>query len=234
MKKYLKIGIVCFLSVLSIRASDQPNIVIILSDDHSVNAISSYESKLVETPNIDRLASQGMKFNNVFCVNSICGPSRASILTGLYPQTHGQVDNYHHFPKNKATYPELMAQSGYSVALFGKTHMDESVNALKSMDQYMISHGAEYHNPQFKTKGQKGKKKHPGYVTDILTDKAIAWLKQGDDSKPRLLMVHHPAPHMPFQGKESLKSLFKDVVFPEPASFNDPEKNKPNSPRPDN
>jgi len=210
-----------------------PNIVLIMADDHAVNAVSAYGSKLMETPNIDRLAKQGVLFENCFCTNSICNPSRASILTGKYSHIHGVKTNYIKPGNDHVTYPELLKQAGYQTALVGKTHFWKETNCIKSLDYYMISHGAEYHNPKFLEKG-KELQNYDGYVTDVVTNKGIDWLKNCDKNKPFMLMMHQPAPHMPFQEKEDLVEVYKNKHYPEPPSFNDPPKNQPDSPRPFN
>ena len=215
------------------KETQPPNIILIMADDHAVNAVSAYGSQLIKTPNIDRLANQGILFENCFSTNSICNPSRASIMTGKYSHIHGLTTNYIKPGNEHITYPELLKKAGYQTALVGKTHFWIETNCIKSMDYYMINHGAEYHNPKFLEKG-KELQNYEGYVTDIVTDKGIDWLKRCDKTKPFMLMLHHPAPHMPFQETDELLEAYKNKIYPEPPSFIDPDKNQPDSPRPFN
>ena len=221
------------LSVVGKKEMKRPNIIFIMSDDHAVNAISAYGSSLIETPNIDRLAKQGMLFKNCFCTNSICSPSRASIMTGKYSHIHGVKTNYVQPGNEHVTYPELLKEAGYQTALVGKTHFGTGTNCIQSMDYYLIHYGVEYHNPKFLEKG-KEIQNYEGYVTDIVTDKGIEWIKKCDKSKPFMLMLHHPAPHMPFQEKDELLEVYNNKNYPTPPSFDDPDKNKGDSPRPFN
>ena len=234
-KKAWLIGVIGLLSLNQIFGQEllRPNIVLIMADDHAVNAISGYGSHLVETPNIDRIAEEGMLFENCFSTNSICNPSRASIMTGKYSHIHGLTTNYTSPGSDHLTYPELLANAGYQTALIGKTHYWEETNCIKSLDHYMISHGAQYHNPKFLKKGGEIKN-YEGYVTDIVTENGLDWMENCDKSKPFMLMLHHPAPHMPFQEKEELLELYKSKSYPEPFSFNDSSKNQTSSPRPFN
>ncbi|MFT5129596.1 MAG: choline-sulfatase [Rhodothermales bacterium] len=212
----------------------RPNVIVIVADDHPTTAISAYGSQVIQTPNIDQLAAAGARFDSVFCVNSICGPSRSSILTGTYPHVHGVVDNYHQPDNRRMTYPERFVDAGYQAALFGKTHFKPHTRLLQRLDHYQKSNGVHYHNPSFLVKGRKGVLKEQGYITDILTDRAIDWVKARDKERPFLLMLHHPAAHMPFHEPDALKDRFAKTVFPAPASFDDPAKNQANSPRPFN
>lgn len=211
----------------------QPNIIMILSDDHATQAISAYGSTLIQTPHIDRLASESVLFENCFSTNAICNPSRASILTGKYSHIHGVKTNYITPGNEHITYPELLKSAGYQTALIGKTHFRKGTNLIESLDHYVISQGAEYHDPKFLEKGGVVKN-YEGYVTDIVTQKGIDWMESCDRSKPFLLLLHHPAPHMPFQEKEELQEKYADRVYPEPLSFDDTLKNQEDSPRPYN
>ncbi len=234
-KLVLCVGILGLFSLSQLFGQEfkRPNIILIMADDHAINAISAYGSTLINTPNIDRIAEEGMLFENCFSTNSICNPSRASIMTGKYSHVHGITTNYISPGNDHVTYPELLKDAGYQTALIGKTHFREETNCIKSLDHYMISHGAEYHDPEFLEKGNN-LRVYEGYVTDIVTEKGIDWMKKCDKTKPFMLMLHHPAPHMPFQANSELFELYKNYSYPEPISFTDSSKNKVDSPRPFN
>ena len=147
--------------------SQRPNIVFIMADDHAYQAISAYGSQLIQTPNIDRLARMGMLFTNASVTNSICAPSRATILTGKHSHINGKIDNHFPFDTTNVTFPQLLQKAGYQTAMFGKLHFG---NNPKGFDQFKILPGqGAYYNPEFITKNE-GNITVPGYVTDIVTD----------------------------------------------------------------
>lgn len=168
------------------------NIVFIMSDDHAYQAISAYSDKLINTPNIDRIAKEGMLFNNASVTNSICAPSRAVILTGKHSHMNGKIDNLSPFDTTNVTFPRLLQKAGYQTAMFGKLHFG---NNPKGFDEFKILPGqGDYYNPKFIT--QKGDTTITGYVTDIITDLTLDWMeKRRDTAKPFLLMYLHKAPH---------------------------------------
>jgi arylsulfatase A-like enzyme len=176
------------------RGDDRPNIVFICADDHAYQAISAYGDprKLVETPNIDRLAREGMRFDRCLVPNSICGPSRASILTGKYSHKSGFYNNTNsRFDGAQDTFPKRLRAAGYRTAIVGKWHL---VSNPTGFDDWRILPGqGEYYNPVLIENGRRVG--HEGYVTDVITDAALDWLKGRDRSKPFLLMYHHKAPH---------------------------------------
>ena len=181
----LVLGHVC---AFSQNANDtrRPNIIFIMSDDHAYQAISAYDNKLIQTPNIDRLAKMGMLFTNACVTNSICAPARATILTGKHSHLNGKIDNHFQFDTTNVTFPHLLQQSGYQTAMFGKLHFG---NNPKGFDQFKIlpDQGA-YYNPDFITK-RDGKIKVEGYVTDIVTDMTLDWLrKERKPDQPFMLM----------------------------------------------
>ena len=166
----------------------KPNILFIMSDDHAYQAISAYDDKLIETPNIDRIANEGILFSNASVTNSICAPSRATILTGKFSHINGKVDNIFPFDTSQVTFPQLFQKAGYQTAMFGKLHFG---NNPKGVDDFLILPGqGHYINPIF-----IGKEKDTvitGYVTDIITDLTIDWFeKKRDESKPFLMMYLH-------------------------------------------
>ncbi|MCJ7466213.1 MAG: sulfatase-like hydrolase/transferase, partial [Maribacter sp.] len=188
--------LVCLSSCDSIKTRTEvdtrPNIVFIMADDHAYQAISAYSAKLIQTPNIDRIAKEGMLFTNASVTNSICAPSRAVILTGKHSHINGKIDNLFPFDTTNITFPQLLKESGYQTAMFGKLHFG---NNPKGFDEFKILPGqGDYYNPQFLT--QEGDTTITGYVTDIITDLALDWLQnRRTKNKPFLLMYLHKAPH---------------------------------------
>ena len=197
----------------------RPNIVFIMSDDHAYQAISAYSNRLIETPNIDRIAKMGMLFTNATVTNSICAPSRATILTGKHSHLNGKIDNDFPFDTTNVTFPQLFQQAGYQTAMFGKLHFG---NAPKGFDQYKILPGqGSYYNPDFITKNE-GTIRVEGYVTDIITDMTLDWLKEErNPTDPFLLFYLHKAPHREWLPAERHLEEFTQRTFPEPATLFD-------------
>ena len=201
----------------------RPNILFIMSDDHAYQAISAYSDKLIKTPNIDRLADEGMLFTNACVTNSICAPSRATILTGKHTHINGKIDNIMPFDTTQVTFPKLFQEAGYQTAMFGKLHFG---NNPKGVDEFIILPGqGNYINPNFITK--RGDTTITGYVTDIITDLTINWLdKKRDVEKPFMLMYLHKAPHRPWWPSPEKFKEFSKKTFPEPESLFDDYKNR--------
>jgi arylsulfatase A-like enzyme len=198
---------------------DRPNIVFIMSDDHAYQAISAYSEKLIKTPNIDRIARNGIKFTNACVTNSICAPSRATILTGKHAHLNSKTDNYFPFDTTILTFPQLFQQSGYQTAMFGKLHFG---NNPKGFDQFKILPGqGNYYNPTFITKTE-GNIQVKGYVTDIITDMTLEWLeKERNPEKPFLLMYFHKAPHREWLPAERHLKEYTGRVYPQPPTLFD-------------
>jgi len=198
------------------RSKKRPNILFIMSDDHDARAISCYGAKINNTPNIDRIANQGMKFTNCFVTNSICGPSRAVILTGKYSHVNGfMVNEYTKFDPNQQTVAKLLKQAGYQTAVIGKWHLG---SAPQGFDYWKILPGqGDYYNPDFIEMGKK--KQEQGYVTDLITDSALQWLKQRDTDKPFMLMYQHKAPHRKWLPPIKYLHKYDDVTIPEPETL---------------
>lgn len=196
----------------------KPNILFIMADDHAYQAISAYDDKLMQTPNIDRIAKGGMLFTNASVTNSICAPSRAVILTGKHSHINGKIDNRSPFDTTNVTFPQLFQKAGYQTAMFGKLHFG---NNPKGVDQFMILPGqGHYYNPKFITKD--GDTTITGYVTDIVTDHAISWLdKERDKQKPFLLMYFQKAPHRPWRPAPRHFKEFTKKEFPLPRNLFD-------------
>ena len=197
----------------------RPNIVFIMSDDHAYQAISAYSNRLIETPNIDRIAKMGMLFTNATVTNSICAPSRATILTGKHSHLNGKIDNDFPFDTTNVTFPQLFQEAGYQTAMFGKLHFG---NGPKGFDQYKILPGqGSYYNPDFITKNE-GTIRVEGYVTDIITDMTLDWLKEErNPTDPFLLFYLHKAPHREWLPAERHLEEFTQRTFPEPATLFD-------------
>lgn len=201
----------------SASAAKRPNIIFIMSDDHDAHAIGCYGSKVNQTPNIDRIAKDGMRFEHCFCTNSICAPSRAVILTGKYSHLNGLKDNNDKFDGSQQTGPKLLQQAGYETAVIGKWHLKTNPTGFDYWN-ILIDQGV-YYNPPLIEMGQR--KKHPGYVTEILTDLALDWLKGRQGDKPFYLMLHHKAPHREWEPAPQYLTLNDDKEIPEPATLFD-------------
>lgn len=201
----------------------QPNIIFIMSDDHAYQAISAYSDWLIQTPNIDRLAKEGILFSNACVTNSICAPSRAVILTGKHSHLNGKIDNEFPFDTTNITFPQLFQQAGYQTAMFGKLHFG---NNPKGIDDFMILPGqGEYINPRFIT--PKGDTIITGYVTDIITDLTLNWLKNNRSAdKPFMLMYLHKAPHRSWWPTPEKFKEFSQKQFPEPETLFDNYENR--------
>ncbi|WZO95771.1 sulfatase [Isosphaeraceae bacterium EP7] len=205
--------------------ASRPNIVFIFSDDHAYQAISAYgdSRRLLETPNFDRLAKGGVRFDRCLVPNSICGPSRATVLTGKYSHLNGFYNNNNsRFDGGQPTFPKMLKGAGYQTALFGKWHL---VSDPTGFDEWFILPGqGAYYNPPMIHNGTKVERH--GYATDLVTDDAIGWLKGRDKTKPFLLMLQHKAPHR--EWSPALRHLGHDAdrVYPEPATLFDDYKGR--------
>lgn len=201
------------------KPQKRPNILFIMSDDHAYQAISAYDNTLIETPNIDRIANEGMLFTNACVTNSICAPSRAVILTGKHSHLNGKIDNNFPFDTTQMTFPQLLQQNGYQTAMFGKLHFG---NNPKGFDEFQILPGqGRYYNPEFITK-KEGKKTITGYVTDIITDLTINWLKnERSQKKPFFMAYLHKAPHREWLPAERHYKEFTKRTFKEPETLFD-------------
>lgn len=199
--------------------NNRPNIIFIMSDDHAYQAISAYDDRLIQTPNIDRIANMGMLFTNASVTNSICAPSRATILTGKHSHINGKIDNHFAFDTTNITFPQILQREGYQTAMFGKLHFG---NNPKGFDQFKILPGqGKYYNPDFITKNE-GNIQVEGYVTDIVTDMTLDWLKhERKEDQPFLLMYLHKAPHREWLPAERHLEEYTNKTFPEPKTLFD-------------
>jgi arylsulfatase A-like enzyme len=208
----------------------QPNIIFIMSDDHAAHAMSCYGSRINRTPNLDRIADGGMRFDNCFCTNSICTPSRATILTGTYNHVNGVTTLATPMDNRLQTYPKLLQQAGYQTAIFGKWHLGLGPEHCPTgFDDWAVVPGqGRYHNPQFVFKGPNGGETRtvPGYATDLITDMSLDWLQARDAARPFCLMIHHKAPHRPWYPDEKHAHLYLNETIPEPETLFDDYANR--------
>lgn len=210
---------------LPLHGAERPNIVFIFSDDHALKAISAYGNALNQTPQIDRIAKEGAIFTRSYCTNSICGPSRASILSGMHSHRNGFLSNRSPgFDGSQTTFPKLLQQAGYQTALVGKWHLKSKPTGF---NHYEILPGqGNYYNPDFIQMDGK-RKRYIGYCTDIVTDRAFDWLRtQKDDSKPFMLMIQHKAPHRTFAPALRHLDQWKNETLPEPSTLFDDYANR--------
>jgi arylsulfatase A-like enzyme len=198
-------------------AADRPNILFIFSDDHAYQAVSAYGSGLNETPNIDRLATEGVRFDRCYVTNSLCGPSRACILTGKYSHKNGFCTNRDVFDNRQTTFPKLLQTAGYQTAIIGKWHL---ITEPKGFDHWEVLPGqGRYYSPQFDT--AEGRVTEPGYVADVITGKALNWLQERDQDRPFMLMVQHKSPHREWSPSPRYVDKLADAKIPEPKTLFD-------------
>lgn len=213
------------------KNDERPNIIYIMADDLTTQAISAYGDiyqDIAPTPNIDRIADEGMLFQNVMCTNAICGPSRAAILTGDYSHVNGYYKNESggQFDPTKWTFPREFQNNGYQTALFGKWHLGTDPVGF---DEYKFHAAAGqqglYWNPTYNHNGKKVKEK--GYATNLSTDFALNWLEQDKKSdEPFLMLLQYKAPHRPWEPDRKYEQLWEDIEMPYPTTFNDDYKGR--------
>lgn len=194
-----------------------PNILFIMTDDHSVQTFSAYDNRFIETPNLDRIADEGVVFRNSFVSNSICGPSRAVMLTGKHSHKNGMVNNSVTFNASQLTFPKLLRKNGYQTSVIGKWHLKSLPTGFDNYE-VLIDQG-DYYNSKFINNGDTIRSE--GYVTNVITDKSLDWLQGRSKDKPFCLLVHHKATHRIWQPDTALFHLFKDETFEVPETFFD-------------
>lgn len=199
----------------------RPNIVFIMSDDHAAHAIGAYGSRVNATPHLDRIAAGGVRFDRCFCTNSICAPSRATILAGTYSHVNGVTTLDTRFDGRQATFPQLLRGAGYQTAIVGKWHLGHGgASDPTGFDYWNVLPGQGlYHDPKTIENGTE--RTYHGYVTDIVTDLSLDWLNARDRDRPFCLLVHHKAPHRPWEPDDKHAHLYEDVDIPEPETFDD-------------
>ncbi|MDE0637579.1 MAG: sulfatase [Candidatus Poribacteria bacterium] len=207
----------------------RPNILFIMSDDHASHAMSCYGSRINQTPHLDRIADGGMIFQNCFCVNSICTPSRANILTGLHSHLNGVKTLGDPLDGRRPNVAKMLQASGYQTAMIGKWHLGHGGDADPTgFDYWNVLPGqGSYYDPVMIE--EDGRKQHEGYATDIITDFSLEWLQNRDKDEPFFLMCHHKAPHRPWDSDEKHANMFEDGDVPMPDNFFDDYANRSNA-----
>ena len=222
MKYYIvaSAALISFTSCQQKKIQKQPNIIFMMTDDHTTQAMTCYGGTLVQTPNLDRVANEGMRFDNCYVTNALSGPSRACILTGKFSHVNGFKDNASVFDGSQQTFPKLLQGAGYQTAMIGKWHL---ISQPEGFDYWSILSGndeqGDYYQPEFHENGKTIVEK--GYVTDIVTDKTIDFIEKRDKSKPFCIMYHQKAPHRNWMPAQRHLGKFNDVVFKEPVNLFD-------------
>ncbi|MBN2711199.1 MAG: sulfatase [Planctomycetes bacterium] len=211
--------------------SKRPNILFIMSDDHAAHALSCYGSRVNKTPNLDRIANEGIRFDNCFCTNSICEPSRAAILTGTYNHINGVTTIGAHLDNSLPNIAKELKAVGYQTAIFGKWHLGQGLEHWPTgFEEWNILQGqGPYFNPEMVRNGEKIQ--YEGYSTDIITDLTIEYLKNRDPEKPFFINCHHKAPHRSWEPDEKHKHMYEDETLPLPVTLFDNYENRSNAAR---
>lgn len=208
----------------------RPNILFIMSDDHAAHAMSCYGSRVNRTPQLDRIAAGGMRLDNCFCTNSICTPSRAAILAGTHNHVNGVTTLTSCMDNRLPTFPKLLQAAGYQTAIFGKWHLGAGPEHCPTgFDDWAVLPGqGKYFDPEFFFKGPDGGDKRvvPGYVTDLITDMGLDWLRARDPARPFMLMLHHKAPHREWEYDARHAHLYEHEDIPEPDTLFDDYQNR--------
>ena len=217
----MKLFLLLLFPFTALAEKKRPNIVFFFTDDHAPHAIGAYNGWLKSvnpTPEIDKLADDGMLFENSFCTNSICGPSRAVIMSGKHSHKNGFMNNGNSFDWNQQIFPKILRAAGYHTALYGKSHLK---GKPQGFDSWAVLPGqGDYYNPAMIT--PKGRKIINGYCTDIVTDMAIDFIKESKElGKPFMLMCQHKAPHRTWMPALRHLHLYDDITIPEPKTLFD-------------
>jgi len=216
---------------MTTSAPRRPNILFIMSDDHAAHAISAYGSRINQTPHLDRIGREGMRLDACLCTNSICAPSRASILTGTYSHVNGVLTLREGLDNTRPDLPnvaKLLQGAGYQTAMFGKWHLGhQPENHPAGFDTWRVLPGqGKYHDPDFWEMADADhpepyRKTYQGYATDLITDFSLDWLRRRERSRPYFLMLHHKAPHRPWQPDEKHAQMYEGLEVPYPETFDD-------------
>lgn len=209
----------------------QPNIVLILTDDHAAHAVGAYGSIVNETPHIDSIGARGRRVDNCFCTNALCSPSRASILTGTYGHVNGVTTLDTPIDASQPTFVSLLKAQGYRTAVVGKWHLGEGEGHQPQHFDYwaVLRDQGEYFNPRVVT--EDGERVVEGYATDIITDLALAWAEQQPGDEPWCLLIHHKAPHRSWEPDHAHQGMYADSEIPVPSTFKDTHETRSNAAR---
>ena len=209
------------MSTVMSTAQRRPNVVLILTDDHAAHAIGAYGSVVNTTPRIDEIAQAGVRLENCFCTNALCTPSRASILTGTYSHVNGVTTLETPIDASQPTFISQLREAGYRTGIVGKWHMGEGPGHDPQGFDYwaVLRDQGEYFDPQILT--EDGVEIVRGYATDVITDLSLNWLESLEGDEPWCLLIHHKAPHRPWEPDEKHQGMYSDTSIPLPATFDD-------------
>jgi N-acetylglucosamine-6-sulfatase len=215
----LSLGLLLGTCVGSAQAADRPNVVMILTDDQRADHMSVAGHKFLKTPHMDRIAAEGARFTNMFVTTSLCSPSRASMLSGLYAHAHGVSNNFTDYPTDLESFPTRLQSEGYETAYIGKWHMGEGSDEKRPGFDYWVSHKGQgqYYDNEFNVNGET--KQIEGYYTSVVTDLALDWLgDRKEEDAPFLMILGHKAPHTPFTPEKKYESIYDDFPIGYPGS----------------
>jgi arylsulfatase A-like enzyme len=213
------LGAACQRQASEPPAGKRPNILFILLDDLRWDALGYAGHPQVRTPQIDRIAKEGVNFRNAFCTTSLCSPSRASLLSGVYAHKHGVTNNFTEFPSSRNSFPSVLQHAGYTTAYIGKYHMGEDNDEPRPGFDYFVTHKGQgkYFDTEFNINGERRENKS-GYYTTVVTDMALDWLKRDHAGKPWMLILGHKAPHSFYTPEPKYAHSFDNVPVSYPSS----------------
>jgi arylsulfatase A-like enzyme len=200
-------------------ADKRPNVLFILTDDQRADAMSIAGNKVLQTPNMDRIGQEGVYFKNTFCTTSLCSPSRASILSGVYAHTHGVRDNFTEYPTSVKSFPMALQEAGYETAYIGKWHMGEGNDLPRPGFNWFVTHKGQgqYFDTEFNLNGEK-REVIKGYYTNVVTDLAVDWINRPHGDRPWMMMIGHKASHSFYTPEPKFERAFDGVRVPYPES----------------